>query len=162
MAKKAKVLAFNTWEQVDGALKELATLGTMIAEGEALMNKEIDRIKSIYDEKCKSLLGHQKVLEANIKEFTKSRISEFTDSKSRKFMFGEVGFRKTTKITAKNVKAILEALKQNKMHDCIDVTESLNKDKLSEYDDASIEKIGAKRKVEDKFYYKIDTERIEG
>lgn len=161
MARKIKKLTFKSWEEVDAALKELATLGTLIAEGEAMMNKEINRIKSIYDEKCKTLLDQKNVLEVNIQEFTESKIGEFTDSKSKKFMFGEVGFRKTTSIVARNIKAIIEALKQNKMHDCIDVKESLNKDKLSEYDDVAIEKVGAHRKIEDKFFFKIETERIE-
>lgn len=162
MAKKVKETMYNCWEQVDEALKELATLEEMIAEGEAVMNKEINRVKSIYDEKCKPLLERKKQLENNLQEFTESRVSEFVDSKSRKFTFGEVGFRKTTSIIARNVKAIIEALKQHKMNDCIDVKESLNKDMLAQYDDASIEIVGAHRKIEDKFYFKVERERIEG
>lgn len=161
MAKKV-VPVYADWGQVDEALKMISKIDQTVAIHEAKMNEDIDSIKARVQSILTPLLQERETLEKNIKEFTESRMDEFKESKSKKFTFGTVGFRKSTEIITRNVKAIIGALKNNKMYDCIIVKETINKDELAKFDDAAIEKVGAKRKIDDKFYFEIDKERVEG
>lgn len=161
MAKKKTEPVFKEWSQVEEALKQISKIQQTIKVNEAKMNQDIDSIKATIQNEAKPLLEEKERLEKNIKEFTEANIEEFTDKKSKEFTYGQVGFRKTTTLITRNVKAILEALKNNNMLGCITVKESINKDELSKYDDESLSKIGAKRKTEDKFFYNIDEERID-
>lgn len=160
MGKKI-VPVYTDWNQVDEALKVIADIDNRMAIEEAKMNQDIDRIKTRTVEIFNPLIEQKELLEKNIEQFTKSKVSEFTDSKTKKFTFGSVGFRKSTEIVTRNVKAIIGALKNNKMLDCIIIKETINKDELAKYDDAALEKIGAKRKTGDKYYYEVNKERIE-
>lgn len=161
MAKKKTEPIFQTWEQVDDALKGIAKIDQTIKIHEAKMNDDINLIKTKVQNITTPLLEEKELLEKNIKEFTEAKATEFTDKKTKDFTFGQVGFRKSTSIITRNVKAIIEALKNNKMLDCIITKESINKDELTKYDDTSLEKVGAKRKVDDVFFYKVDEERID-
>lgn len=161
MAKKKVEPIFKEWTQVEEALKQIAKIERTLKVNEVNLNQDIDSIKSKVQADAKPLLEEKERLEKNIKEFTEDNIEEFKDKKSKDFSFGQVGFRKTTTIITRNVKAIIEALKNNKMNSCITVKEAINKEELEKYDDESLVKVGAKRKSEDKFFYKIDEERIE-
>ncbi|WP_035296171.1 host-nuclease inhibitor Gam family protein [Brevibacillus thermoruber] len=161
MAKKKTAPLFQSWDEVNQALREISVLDAQVSEAEAKMNALINDIKADTEAVVTPLLQRKAELEAHIQAFTESRIDEFKDSKTKTLTFGEVGFRKTTSIITRNVKAILEALKQNKMFDCISVKESIDKDELAKYDDAALAKVGAKRDVKEKFFYKPTVERIE-
>lgn len=161
MPKKKIEPIFKEWNQVEEALKQIAKIDRTLKLNEIKLNQDIDNIKAKVKSDAKPLLEEKERLEKNIKEFTEANIDEFKDKKSKEFSFGQVGFRKTTTIVTRNVIAMIEALKNNKMFSCITVKESINKEELSKYDDESLVKIGAKRKSEDKFFYKIDEERIE-
>lgn len=161
MAKKKTEPVFQTWEQIDDALKSIAKIDQTIKIHEAKLNDDINMLKTKVQNITTPLLKEKALLEKNIKEFTEANVAEFKDKKTKDFTFGQVGFRKSTSIITRNVKAIIEALKNNKMIDCIITKESINKDELTKYDDASLEKVGAKRKVEDVFFYKVDEERID-
>ncbi len=161
MAKAKKITSsFENWDQVDQALKEIGEIDRKVTAIEADMNETINLVKTTAEDKTKGLLQRKESLEKDVQAFTEGSIDEFKTSKTRKLLFGEVGFRKKTGIITRNVKAIIEALKQNKMTDCIDVTEKLNKEKLAEYDDESLLKVGAKRPTGDTFFYKVSEERI--
>lgn len=161
MAKKKGLLVFRNWDEINQALKELGDIDRDVTRIEADMNRKINDIKADAERDAAALLERRKRLETNVQEYTESYSDEFKVSKSKKFMYGSVGFRKATSITTRNIKAIIEALKQNKMLDCITVSEKINKEELEKYDDVSLGKIGAKRKVEDKFFYELSEERIE-
>lgn len=161
MPKEKTMLVFRNWDEVNQALREVGEIDRKVMTIETNMNQKIDEIKADAERDAALLIERKKRLETNIQEFTESCVSEFKDSKSKEFLYGTVGFRKTASIITRNIKAIIEALKQNRMNDCIIVTEKLNKEELEKYDDAAIEKVGAKRKVEDKFFYRLNTERID-
>lgn len=161
MPKKKIEPVFKEWDQVEEALKQIAKIDRTLKSNEIKLNQDIDSIKTKVQADARPLLEEKERLEKNIKEFTEANIGEFKDKKSKDFSFGQVGFRKTTTIITRNVTAIIEALKNNKMISCITVKESINKEELDKYDDEALVKVGAKRKSEDKFFYKIDEERIE-
>jgi phage host-nuclease inhibitor protein Gam len=125
------------------------------------LNKSIDSLKEEADRAASPLLAQKEKLEIDIEQFTESKKAEFKDVKSKKFLYGTVGYRKASSLITRNVKAIIEALKQHRMIDCINTTEKINKEELEKYDDEALKKVGAKRKVVDKFYYELNEERIE-
>lgn len=161
MAKKKVEPIYKEWDQVNEALKSIAKIDNTLKMHEARLNEDINSVKTRMENVTAPLFKEKELLEKNISEFTEAHREEFTDKKTRDFTCGQVGFRKVSNIVTRNVQAILEALKNNKMHNAIIVKESINKEELEKYNDASLEKIGAKRKVEDKFFYKINEERIE-
>lgn len=161
MAKKKAVPTFTCWEQVDEAIKGIAKIDNTLKIHESKMNDDINSIKNRMNEIVAPLLHEKTTLKKNIKEYTESHVLEFTEKKTKDFTVGQVGFRKSTEIVTRNVRAIIEALKNNKMFSCIITKESIDKDELGKYDDEALDKVGAKRKVEDKFFYKVNEERIE-
>ncbi len=161
MAKPKGLLVFRNWDEVNQALKEVGDIDRTVTRIEADMNRRINDIKAEAERDAADLLSRRKILETNIQEFTESYSDEFKVTKSKKFMYGSVGFRKVNSIAIRNIKAVIEALKQNKMTDCISISEKINKEELEKYDDVSLSKIGAKRKVEDKFFYELAEERID-
>lgn len=162
MAKKAKPEpVFKSWKQVNEAMRDLIEIDQHVYMIEATMNNQINEIKKEAELKVNPLLARKEELENNIQAYTEYHIDEFKDSKTKSLTFGEVGFRKATSLITRNVKAIIEALKQNRMNDCIKVTETIDKDELGKYDDAALLKVGAKRKTEDRFFCKPNIERIE-
>lgn len=160
MKKKKPETTLKGWEEVDQALKEIGEIDRKVKTAEIEMNETISMIKASAEDKTRFLLKRKEELEEQIALFTEGRRDEFKEAKTKSFVYGEVGFRKTTSIITRNLKAIIEALKQNRMDDCIDVTEKLNKEKLAEYDDEALNKVGAKRKTEDRFFLKIAEERL--
>jgi phage host-nuclease inhibitor protein Gam len=142
MGKSKVVPVYQNWEQVDEAMKAIARIDNQLKIQEVKMNEDINVIKTRAQLITTPLLDEKSLLEKNIKEFTEANVSEFKDKKTKEFTFGQVGFRKSTSIITRNVKAIIEAIKGNKMDDCLIVKEAINKEELAKYDDASLEKIG--------------------
>ncbi|MGF9798638.1 host-nuclease inhibitor Gam family protein [Brevibacillus agri] len=161
MSKKKAAPLYQSWDEVNNAMRQIAEIDRTIQATEAELNRKIGELKAEAESVAAPLLAEKAELEKHIQAFTESRIDEFKDSKTKFLTFGEVGFRKATSIVTRNVKAIIEALKQNRMTDCIKVSESIDKEELAKYDDPSLERVGAKRKIEDKFFYKPSVERIE-
>lgn len=164
MAKKKKEKSnFTSWEQVNDALYEIADINNRVKAAEVKKDRDILNIKNLYERTVHDELEHKEQLEKDMQLYTEEHIDEFTDLKTKEFTYGKVGFKKSTEIVIRNTKAILGALKQNKMRDCITrkVTESINKTKLSEYDDNALLKVGAKRKEREKYFYKV-SEELEG
>lgn len=162
MAKKKATPVYQSWDEVNEGLRALVEIDQHIYLTEATMNNEINALKKDAELKIKPLLERKEQLEKNIQEFTESRMDEFKDSKTKSLTFGEVGFRKTTSIVIRNVKAVLGALKLHKMNDCIKVTETIDKEELAKYEDEALAKVGAKRSTKDNFFLKPTIERIEG
>lgn len=161
MAKTKAAPLFQSWDEVNQALREIAEIDRDVFQVEADLNNEINKLKLEAEAKVLPKAARKQELEKQVQEFTESRMDDFKDSKTKNLTFGEVGFRKTTSLITRNVKAIIEAIKQNRMQDCLKISVSIDKEELAKYDDASLERVGAKRKVEDKFFYKPSVERIE-
>lgn len=159
--KPTQLPKYQSWEEVNAALREVGDLNRQIAGIEATLNEGINSLKLDAEAKVVPLALRKTELEENIKMFTEHHKDEFTDSKTKFLTFGKVGFRKSTSLITRNVKAIIEAIKQNRMQDCLSISVTINKEELAKYDDASLEKVGAKRKTEEKFFYEPAIERIE-
>ena len=161
MAKKKVEPIYQNWNQVDEALKAIAKIDNTLKIHESRLNDDINSIKNKTIGFTTPLLQEKGLLEENIKIYTEAHIDEFTEKKTKDFVFGQIGFRKSTEIVTRNIQAIIEALKNNRMLNCIITNEKINKEELEKYDDAALKKVGATRKSGDKYFYKINEERIE-
>lgn len=158
---KKKKSRFTSWDEVSLALRELTEITTRISEAENKLNRDIAVIKNSYEERVYSDVAAKKDLEEQIELYTRAHSAEFTESKTKAFSWGRVGFRKSTEIITRNVKAIIEAAKRHNLEDIIVVTEKLNKDAMAGYADEVLEAIGAHRRVSDKYYMELATEKLD-
>lgn len=149
----------RSWDEVDQALREIGLIDLDVEAMEAEFNRQVADLKSALEERAKPLLERKDYLGRLIKEFTEDRRAELK-GKTKELNFGKLGFRQTTQIVLRNVKAILSALKARGMDDCIIVKEQVSKEALRGYDDQVLASLGVQRKVEDVFWYEPDRERL--
>lgn len=155
-----KISEFTAWDGVADALREIAGINNRISAAEAAMNSAIDEIKRNYDKKVAEDAERKAEIEKDIELYVKAHQSEFTEKKSKEFTFGKVGFRKSTEIVTRNVRAIIEALKAHGMTDCIVITERIDKNALEKYDDRAILAVGARRKEGEKYFCEVTEEKL--
>lgn len=151
--------ALKSWDEVDLNLKEIGEIDLQVEAAEAELTKQTSDLRLEKELAVKPLLERKEKLALEIKDFTE-RHREELKGKSRVLNFGTVGFRQTTSIILRNVKAVLEALKAKGMHECITVKESVSKEALKEYPDEALLAIGARKKVEDVFWLEPDRETL--
>lgn len=160
MAKKE--MKFKSWDDVARALGRMREIELERRRAEILMNDAIREIKERYIEKTAAAAAEAEELERETELFVKANKAEFEDKRTREFAYGKVGFRRTTEIVTRNVKAIIGALKQYNMSDCINVKESIDKEALGKYDDEALRAVGASRKEKDKYFCEISIDGLEG
>lgn len=153
--------ALRTWEDVDNTLREIGLIDIDIEAMEAEFNRKVTDLKEQLARKAKPLQDRKELLSLRIKEFVEARRPELEPKKSRELNFGQVGFRQSTSIVLRNVKAIIAALKAKGMTDCIVVKEEVSKEALKKYDDQVLESVGAKRKVEDVFWFEVKRDALQ-
>lgn len=151
------------WEEVNLCLKEFGECKITIESIEAEMNIKINDVKLEADKLSKPLKENIKKLEKQIEDFVDEHKFDI-DGKTKELTFGKIGFRQVSKISIPNkkIEKIISNLKKFGMEQCIKITETINKDVLSTYSDKDIAKIGASRKVEDKFWCEPNYEKIRG
>lgn len=153
--------AFKTWDDVNAALREVGQIDLQIEALEAECNRKIAEAKAELELNAQQLLDRKETLGRLMKEFSEARRADFAGKKSLAFTFGQVGFRQSTKIIVRNVKAVIEALRAKKMMDCIVVEEKVSKEALGGYDDATLTSIGVRRQTEDIFWFEPDREKVQ-
>ncbi len=158
-----KNMELKNWDDVNRALKLKGECELSIDTLEADMNLKINDIKQETERLSKPLKEKIKQLEYEIKDFTEENKSEI-DGRTKVLMFGKVGFRLSSSVSVptKKLSKIIENLRKFGMENCIKVTETVNKDILGTYSNADIAKVGAVKKVEDKFWCEADKEKIRG
>lgn len=149
----------KSWDDVNLNLKEIGECEIAIETVEGDLNQKIQDLKLDAEMKAQPLRQRIEKLALEIKIFVEENRSEIK-GKTMPLSFGNVGFRQSTKIVFKNVKAVIASLRAKKMNDCIIVKESVDKDVLRGYPDDAIASIGATKKVEDTFWYEVDRERL--
>ena len=162
MAKKRVRMegtALKSWDEVNLALKELAECELAIESIEGKLNTNIADLKLQAESVAAPIQERIEKLAVQVKEFTEENRADIP-GKTKKMNFGQVGFRQSTKINVKSIQATLKLLKAKGMVNCINVKEAINKDILREYPDEVIASVGAKKKVEDTFWYETDRESL--
>lgn len=146
---------------MDKTLREIGQIDYEIEAMEAKYNRKITDLKAALADKAAPLKERKTLLERLIKEFSEAHKDGLDGKKSRELNFGQIGFRQSTKIILRNVKAIIMALKAKGMEDCIKVSESVSKEALKKYDEASVEAVGAKIKTDDVFWYEVNRDKLQ-
>lgn len=165
MSKKTKAAepALASWDDVDKCLREIGECEIALGEVEAEMNIAINEAKEKAAKMGNPIQTNLVKLELMVKEFVEDQKAEM-EAKSKQLNFGRVGFRQSTSVSVptKKLDAVLKSLKKFSMEDCIIIKESINKEILVRYSEKDIAKVGASRKVEDKFWLEADKEKIRG
>ncbi len=153
----------KSWEDADNVLKTIAHHELALEEIKGEMNKEINEIKDKANTKSVLHKDEIKNLEKELKVFVELNKATL-DGKTKELNFGSTGFRKSTSVVLPRAKeklvAIMDSLRKNKMGDCIDVKESINKDSLKRYSEEMVLKVGAKLKISDTFWYDVKYEEV--
>ena len=160
MARKRVIEApaLKNWEDVDGALKEIAEAQLAIGDIEAELNRQINGAKAVAARESKPHHDRIAKLERDLKDFVE-------EHRTRTLNFGEVGFRLSTSVSIPKAKEkvaeIIRRLKARQMTDCIIVEEKISKDALKKYGEDTVNAVGATWKQKDAFGYEAYSEKLE-
>ena len=144
----------------DKVLEELAELERRASAITNDLNETIDAAKATAAEEMLVVTTRKQVLESALASYaTINKAVLFKDKKSVDLDFGVLSFRKSTSIVTAGRgitwEMVLGKLKEQGLRDGIRTKEAVNKEALLEWGDDKLEKIGAKRKIEDKFGYDL-------
>lgn len=159
-------IVVNSIEEAEDVLRRLAEHELAIEVEEAVADEAIAQAKQKCKEACASHLGAIKALSLGLEAFAKANREQLFSPKKKSIetLFGTFGFRKSTSIVAvkgKKIADILAAVQKLKMRDALHIKETLNKDHLHTLDDASLTRINARRKIDDKFWYEVDKTKVD-
>lgn len=156
----------KSWDDVDIALKELASLEVKKQKAEGEMLEAINEIKEDTKAKVAPINEQIKHKIKMIELFCSKNKAEFAKKRSKELNFGKIGFRLVTSVPIPRdkakVEALLKSLKAYGLSDCIVFEEKPNKEKLKELDDATLVKLGLEKRVKDSFRVEPFIEKIEG
>lgn len=167
MARKRVVEApsLHSWEDVNGALRQIAEAQIALGEIQSDMQKQILGAQKVAEEQSKPLNDNVAKLEREIKSFVTDHRDEMGKTKSVVLTFGEVGFRLSTSVSLPRAKEKLEEiirrLKSRQMTDCIVVEEKVSKEALKKYGEDTVNAVGATWKQSDVFGYEVNIAKLE-
>lgn len=162
MARKRMAgTVLKSWDEADQALREIGICGLAMENIEGRMNLEILELKQVAKEELKPLAEKKEGLELALKEWTELNRGDIK-GKTRKLVFGTVGFRLSTKVlVAKDkAKAVIDMLTRMKLMNCLKIKVSLKKDELKKLPAETLSELGVVLKQEDAFGYDLDREKI--
>lgn len=152
----------QSWNDVDTTLAEIAKADRELMLIESAANEKIEEIRTAIKDASQPVLKRKAGLEAQIKDYCEANRAEFTKVKTKALVFGEVGFRLSTKIMIKNIASTLQALKDLSLQKCIRIKEEPDKETMKTLTDETLAEVGAARKTENTFGYTLNLERING
>lgn len=87
---------YKSFDEINKALFELAKLKSRVLEKEAIMNNKINAIKDKYDSDTLKSRERIQIYETSISEFCKANKNKFDKTRTKKLLFGSIGFRTGT------------------------------------------------------------------
>ena len=156
----AKFLMLSNWDEVDLRLRRIGEIQIALEKIEGDMTLRINDIRQDYKESIGIFESERRDLEEAITSFSEMHKDEFTKARSKDLTFGLVAYRVVRKIMIRSNEACVAALRALKLDQYIRVTEEPNKEAMADLEDNQLAKVGAKRKVEDKFRIEPNIERI--
>ena len=148
MAKKLST--YQTWQEVDSALKELGELNIKKQNLEGEQTIRINEVKKEILEKTGILQSQIKDIEKNIERFAEQNKSEFLKTRNKKLTFGIISFRLVKSVVCNCKEEAIKALKALNLDFCLRQKEEIDKDKCLEVDEKMLLKAGISIKTEDK------------
>ncbi len=154
----------ENWQDVDEALRELASLQIKRSEIEGRLNESINALKEQAKREAAPIVESMKRLTKEIEAFAMSKKSEFAKKRTKELTFGKIGFRLVTSVPIPRdkakVEALLQSLKAYGLSECIIYEEKPNREKLKELDDATLVKLGLEKRVKDSFRVEPFIEKV--
>lgn len=149
--------AIKSWQEVDGALRQIGECQNLIDESEIEMNRRITDIKTETELMTRPMRDKVRSLERDIKAFVDDHRPEL-GGKTRQLTFGRTGYRLSSKVMIPHPGDVLHRLKELALEGCITVKESINKEALKRLPTEKILETGAYLKQTDEFWYEVDRE----
>lgn len=144
---------------VNSAMLKIRDIKAEIEQKELEAQEKINDIKEKVAKKVKPLLAKIEPLENGILAFAEYNKDElFTKKRTVDLTFGQIGYRKSSKISIK--KTTLKLLKKFKLRKAIRVKQTVDKEAMKNWSDIKLKKVNAKRVTEDSFWYEINKEKI--
>lgn len=142
------------WSAVDDALQDLQECGIRLTELELTQKRQINAANDEYKRAAEPLSRRRVRLKAEIEEYVSAHREDLT-GKSRKLIFGSVGYRKTSNFIFANskVKAAIIKLKELGLAAaCIETTETVKRAELKKQPQEVLDAVGARIEEKDEFY----------
>lgn len=142
------------WSAVDDALQDLQACCIRLKELDLKQQRQINLAKDEYKHAAEPLKQRVKRLKAEIEEYVSLHREDLT-GKSRKMLFGTVGYRKSGRLILANskVKAAIAKLKELGLGSvCIETTEKLKRTELKKQPQEILDAVGARLSDRDEFY----------
>lgn len=148
MAKKLS--KYQTWQEVDSAMKELGELNIKKQNLEGEQTVRINEVKADILSKTGVLQTKIKDIEKNIERFAEQNKSEFLKTRNKKLTFGTISFRLVKSVVCTCKDEAIKALKALNLDFCLRQKEEIDKEKCLEVDEKMLLKAGISIKSEDK------------
>lgn len=158
----------STWEQADEALRQIGLRRLALTELEADLQGRVDKLKAVYAEKVDPLTQEVKALEKQLEEFATAHRDDFGKAKSKRLVFGRVGFRISTSLrllageTWERVLDVVKTMSPQWQKRLVRTTEEVDRATLrtAKLDDTSLAGLGVAREQSETFGYDLDLERV--
>jgi phage host-nuclease inhibitor protein Gam len=155
-----KIIYLASWEEVDQKLRRIGEIDIALEKIEGSMTLQINEIREKYEREIETYKTDRQALDEAITVFAEERKEEFSKVRSKDMTFGSVAYRVVRSIYIRSKEATVAALHALKLDQCIRVIEEPDKEAMVDLEDNILAKVGAKRKVEDKFRIEPNIERI--
>ena len=148
--------AFKGWPDVDAALRDIRECQNALKECEVERDRRIDDARSDYTQRATPLENRVKRLENDIKAFVDAHRAEL-DGKSRRLLFGTVGYRASSKLVLPPAKVAdaIATLKSLGHTELLKISESLDREALKKKPETFLSQLGAYVLQRDTFYYDV-------
>jgi phage host-nuclease inhibitor protein Gam len=162
MAKRIKktedLYTVLTFEQVDTHLAKIGQLQRERETAEAEADRIINTAKEILKQKSAEIEGKIQKHLRSLEAFCGQNREDFGPAKSRKLLFGAVGWRKSTSITIskKTTLAKILGVFGRAAGTYIRIKQEVDKEALAKLSDGELKRVDAKRVVKDDFYAEPD------
>ena len=151
----------RSWEEADDVLRQLGTLEARIAQKNAALTEEVNRLRATVEPDVQALELTKARLEKDLEQWCRRHRGDFGGKRSRKLNFGTVGFRLVSKLEVEDEDAAIGALEERGVDGCVAVKKSLVKPEVAKLAGDVLKAIGATVVSTDAFQAKPDRERIE-
>lgn len=161
MARK-RILSEPTlkdWSEVDEALCDIRECLHALKECQVERDRRIDDVKTDYAQKATPLEDRIKRLENDIKAFVDAHRAEL-NGKSRRLLFGTVGYRLSSKLILPSAKVpnVITTLKSLGRTELLKISESIDREALKKQPSSLLSQLGAHIQQSDTFYYDVQEE----
>jgi phage host-nuclease inhibitor protein Gam len=160
MAKMDGVNQFGSWSDVDQGLRRMGEIDIALTKIEGDMTLRVHRLKADYEAKAAGMKDERKNIECSIERFAEERKEEFARIRSKELTFGVVAYRVAHKIVVKSKKATVAAMEVLGLTSYLRITREPDKEAMKTLDAATLAKVGASLKTDDRLHMEPNIERI--